>query len=247
MAEDTDYIMPLWLPFAGIIFLILGLIVLMFIGAATGGFDQQPPRFESSDIYQTQGPSEGENVAMGLGALIFFIFVIVGTIIHIYAIYKWIDRRNWHFKRVRMLYRNLISYLEEKGSTKTGTMKSKVDEMELEEDDKNAVIWIVLYILIPILILYIWYFLGRDFRRHSTREQMLIRDLSENLSDLGYSANLTSEMEIPDRNFVIYLVLTIITLGLFGIYWVYVITKDPNEHFKQHRIVERKILDTLKS
>ena len=55
------------------------------------------------------------------------------------------------------------------------------------------------------------------------------------------------ETILPDRSFVLYLILTIITLGIFGIYWLYVLLKDPNEHFKHHILVEDRLLGQLES
>jgi len=43
------------------------------------------------------------------------------------------------------------------------------------------------------------------------------------------------------------LMLTIATMGLFGIYWIYILLKDPNEHFKYHIQVEKQLFDTLES
>jgi energy-coupling factor transporter transmembrane protein EcfT len=41
-----------------------------------------------------------------------------------------------------------------------------------------------------------------------------------------------------ERPFVLYAALTIITFGLFGIYWLYTLIDDPNKHFERQHVVE---------
>jgi hypothetical protein len=36
-------------------------------------------------------------------------------------------------------------------------------------------------------------------------------------------------------------------MGLFGVYWIYVLLKDPNEHFKYHIEEESQLLSALES
>lgn len=35
---------------------------------------------------------------------------------------------------------------------------------------------------------------------------------------------------LPDRSMILYVILTIFT-GIFALYWLYVLVKDPNDHF----------------
>ena len=41
-----------------------------------------------------------------------------------------------------------------------------------------------------------------------------------------------------ERSLVLYAVLTVVTFGLFGIYWLYILIDDPNKHFERQRVVE---------
>ncbi|MEM1713372.1 MAG: DUF4234 domain-containing protein [Desulfurococcaceae archaeon] len=50
---------------------------------------------------------------------------------------------------------------------------------------------------------------------------------------------------VPDRSTLLYLILTIVT-GIFLIYWVYTLTKDPNKHFESHSVLERELVTALK-
>ncbi|RLE61537.1 MAG: hypothetical protein DRN53_05410, partial [Thermoprotei archaeon] len=77
---ETDYIMPIWLPFIPVI---LG--VAMSLIAIVGILTRRPfiPMLAMSSL-----------VLVGL----------VAVIINIYVLYKWIGRRNAHFKRQLMMY-----------------------------------------------------------------------------------------------------------------------------------------------
>jgi len=68
------------------------------------------------------------------------------------------------------------------------------------------------------------------------------------MNKLGINFSVPRRTEaMPDRSSVLYLILTIITAGLFGIYWVYVLLKDPIEHFKYHIQAESQLLSALES
>ena len=86
----------------------------------------------------------------------------------------------------------------------------------------------------------------KDFYRHERREDGFWEDASRALNRLGVNFSVPRRTEtVPDRSFVLYLILSVITVGLFGIYWVYVMLKDPNEHFKYHIHAESQLMSTL--
>ena len=52
---------------------------------------------------------------------------------------------------------------------------------------------------------------------------------------------------IPERNFVTFLILTIVTCGIYGIYWIYTLITDPNNHFDDHAVWESQVQAILQS
>lgn len=52
---------------------------------------------------------------------------------------------------------------------------------------------------------------------------------------------------LKERSVVLYAILTLITFGLFAIYWLYVLLKDPNTHFAAHELTEFAIETAIKS
>ena len=53
------------------------------------------------------------------------------------------------------------------------------------------------------------------------------------------------ERPLKERSTILYVGLTIVTLGIFAIYWLYVLIKDPNAHFEHQRRTEDAILAAL--
>ena len=76
--------------------------------------------------------------------------------------------------------------------------------------------------------------------------KLFLEQLSEVLP-IDETIHLSKIGRFPDRNTIMYFVLTVLTLGLFEIYWLYTLINDPNEHFREHRIIEAKILEALKN
>jgi len=221
-AWATDYVMPLLLPFLGIILLIVSIIPIAAL-SASGAFS-----------------------AVVAAAAVFFVIAVAAIIIDLYVIYKWIKRRNDHFRRSHKLSASIIDYIVAKGANdpEIASMKSMIEEARFRESEKSAALWIVLIIVLPIVILYVMHFLTRDFYEHEQREQIIYKNLAEILKRRGIALQIP-ETRIPDRNTILYIILTIITLGLFSIYWVYAITKDPNEHFGEHKKFEQNLLLAL--
>ncbi len=221
----TDYVMPIWLPFIPVALSIFAVLSIFFFVFTTPHYSYEYPMY---------------------GALTFsFILGITATAINVYVVYKWVWRRNEHFKRQRLLFTSVKDYLKSKGF-EVGRLESICMEMEVEEGEKNAVLW-ALAQFIPyiggILLIYVYHFLNKDFYRHEKREDFFLSTLSSLIPNFNY----VRYSEIPDRSTILYLILSIVTFGIFTLYWVYTLTKDPNEHFFEHRRWEDRLVEVLKT
>jgi hypothetical protein len=227
-AEITDYIMPLWLPYFGAILAVIGFVALIPI--------------------MLKGGEESVSVDVVTGVAVFILLLaVVGTIVQLYVIYKWIARRNDHFGRSQRLRSLIVEYLRVKGlqDPEISNMRNILEEARFKEQRRGAVLWLLLYLIIGFIAwAYIMHFLTRDFAEHEHREHMFYQNLADILARRNIALVLP-ERRIPDRNTILYVILTIITLGLFGLYWIYVVTKDPNEHFLEHRRFEPQLVDAL--
>ncbi len=183
------------------------------------------------------------------------LLLLLGFIVSIILRYKLVKRRNTHFKRQVFLFEDTVAAVKAIAAKKgvdvevgLASCERTVREAKAEETEKSAALWAILSAFIFLAEWYINYFLMKDFYKHERREDGFWEDLSKTLDKCGITFSMPRRTEAtPNRSFVLYLIITIITLGLFGIYWLYVLLKDPNEHFKHHMQIEDQLLGTLES
>jgi len=174
-------------------------------------------------------------------------------ILNIYALYKLIKRRNDHFHRQNLLTEDLLKFIntsaEAKGvKVELSPLERTLREGSYEEREKSAALWAILTLVTVLAGIYVYYFLMRDFHNHERREDSVWESISNYLSHIGVTFTLPVPLRrnfVPKRSFAIYIVLTIVTLGLFGLYWLYTLIKDPNEHFREHTIIESHLKNAL--
>lgn len=98
-----------------------------------------------------------------------------------------------------------------------------------------------------VLMIYMFYWLGKDFKQHDTRLDMMISNGRSALWKLGFPPPATYDYGhagLPDRSFVVYLIVTVF-FSPFVYYWWYTLIKDPNEHFRAQWKFEDELLATI--
>ncbi len=191
----------------------------------------------------------------GTTVLVFTVLILALAVAFLYVIYLLIRRRNQHFARQQRFFADLQVALREAASRKganveayLGSMEATSRQAQIEETEKSAVLWVIL-LIVPfvdvIAGLYILYFLTGDFFRHERREDGMLADASRALSALGTNFTFNRYNGIPSRSFVLYLILSIVTFGLFEFYWEYVLIQDPNNHFNNHIQFEDALLQSM--
>jgi len=96
-----------------------------------------------------------------------------------------------------------------------------------------------------ILQLVMFRFLGNTMFDHAMRWNTFAIAARTALSKLGFPAGKPFKIHsLPDRSFILYLVLTIFT-GIFVYYWIYALVKDPNEHFTYQWEFEDNLLSAI--
>ncbi len=183
--------------------------------------------------------------------LSWFTSIFVGLIVP----YFLVNRRKTHLNRQKLLCENLIAGIDSVAQKKEmdiqdnlWSLQKNVEETNSDKTDKNPILWAVLSAFIPILVLYVSYFLISDFYKHEQLENSFWEQCSNTSNQLGISFSVPQRTNpIPNRSFVLYMILTIVTMGLFGAYWLYVLLKDPNQHFDYHKQVETQLLTAIDS
>jgi len=178
---------------------------------------------------------------------------ILSFVIFVYLLYRLIERRTRHFVREQEFMQDVLAALHSISSSRgvdatyyLAYAEQALSNMRVEEDRKSPAVWSILCIIVPLVSLYVYYFLMRDFYRHERREDEILQGINGALSYCGLNPITVRRAEpIPKRSFILYLILSILTGGIFAIYWLYVLIKDPNNHFTYHEQFENELLNTL--
>ena len=88
----------------------------------------------------------------------------------------------------------------------------------------------------------------RTIYTHDLRWTAFVNSLRPSMRLVGKEMTFPQlSSPLKERSVVLYAVLTLITFGIFAIYWLYVLLKDPNRHFAGHGVIEYAIETAIKS
>ncbi len=134
--------------------------------------------------------------------------------------YRMIDSRNKHFRREAELEAKVADYLRKQGKEVSAVAFPTY---------MNAKAWAASIILIiPAFI--IDYYLSKDLREHETHQDTFLA--------AAFPERMFMPQTIPIKK---YALITIVTLGVGGIYWLYKIVNNYNAHFKAQWKLEKEI------
>ena len=171
--------------------------------------------------------------------LAFLLGILTLGLYSYYVIWQLVSRRDRHFRRIARLAEDATVYLRaraEAAGTDIGERLVRLEAAQrpLRESaaERGALIWTILcFVSQGVGSFVLWYVLMADFRQHEQQEEQLVSVTNEALVALGENPGLVSHPQVPERSYWLYLFLTIITLGLFSVYWYYCLIEDPNRHF----------------
>ena len=135
--------------------------------------------------------------------------------------YRIVDNRNRHFRREAELESKVAAFLREHGK-----------EQHLDPEapkERNAKAWAASIILvIPVFALL--YKLSRDLREHEKHQDAFL--------SAAFPERMFMPQTIPIKK---YALMTIVTVGVGGIYWLYKLTNNYNSHFQAQWKIEQEI------
>jgi type III secretory pathway component EscS len=183
----------------------------------------------------------------GFAIVSFYIILAFGA----FAIYYMIERRNGHFRRQQRLFSTLQKYLSSKtsvaGNENAFRLWQSSEESILEELDRPAGLWSVLYLFVtPVVGLIVAFNLTQDLRRHEELQANYQTTLLGALNEAGIVTSTLPSSRPHKRDPLLFIILTAITGGLFWIYWFYTLLKDYNQHFRDQALYEDQILALLR-
>jgi hypothetical protein len=139
--------------------------------------------------------------------------------------YRLIDSRNQHFRRESDLEKQIAAFLKKQGK-ELPTTSDSFNEM-------NAKAWTATIILvIPAFI--ITYLLSRDLSMHEKHQDMILTSV--------FPERMFMPQTIPIKKYVL---ITIVTLGVGIVYWLYKVVNMYNVHFKAQREIEKEIVKLM--
>jgi hypothetical protein len=135
--------------------------------------------------------------------------------------HRLINGRNNHFRREAESEEQIAAFLKELGK-EPPAMPDRLREM-------NANAWTAAILLVvPVFI--ITYLLSKDLAVHERKQDQFLAS--------AFPERMFMPQTIPIKT---YALITILTLGVGGIYWLYKVVNLYNAHFKAHLQVEKEI------
>jgi hypothetical protein len=135
--------------------------------------------------------------------------------------YRLIENRNKHFRREADLERQIVAFLKKQGKEPPAPTEG-FREM-------NAKAWAAAIILvIPAFV--ITYLLSRDLGKHEKRQDAFLAN--------AFPERMFMPQTVPIQKYVL---ITIITLGVGIVYWLYKVVNLYNAHFRAQREIEKEI------
>jgi hypothetical protein len=134
--------------------------------------------------------------------------------------YRLVDGRNKHFHHEAELENQVAAYLKNQGKEPPA-----INEHFRE---RNAKAWAVSIVLV-IPVFFILYLLSRDLLVHERNQDRFLAS--------AFPERMFMTQTIPIKTYVL---ITIVTLGVGGVYWLYKVVNLYNAHFKAQLQVEKE-------
>ena len=181
--------------------------------------------------------------------------IITCGIYGLYIFYKLMERRDTHLARFANVAYSSTGLLREKARAagREADIAPELQQLDMiqaqmneQGKERGAVLWLVLGILTGIGILIGYYFIMDDMLRHDQLEAQYFTLMSQAMLKVGISQQASQAMpNIPERNYVAYLLLSLVTCGIYYFYWEYALIGDGNIHVESQVQWEDYIYSSL--
>ena len=181
-----------------------------------------------------------------LGVFIILAAIVIALLTYVF--HRWIEYRNRHFTRSRKLYQTLYEYLIERypeDEAKLERYRASVETyVNWKRGSMSSLFWGFISLIFGLYMILLS-MLGMEHYTHTRYEGSILRNLNEYfIYKTGDGLPIPNEQEYRDP--LVHSLITIITFGVFGIYWAYVISSDQMEHYKSHKEFEERLLSKLR-
>jgi hypothetical protein len=175
----------------------------------------------------------------------------------IYATYKLVERRSLHAQR-RLAFQSYFWHALNARAEAAGQREQVAEgldnlsriyqQMEAYEraNKREPVLWMLLRLVFTFIGAYINHFLNKDLLFYEEWESSYAANAEWVMQRLGYSVNIPRRATpVRNRSTGLYVLFSIITGGLFTIYWRYTVMADGNGHFDDDARVEDALLQSM--
>jgi hypothetical protein len=133
--------------------------------------------------------------------------------------YRLIEGRNKHFRREAELEKQVAAFLKRQGKEPTASERLGV---------MNAKAWTASIVLV-VPVFAVLYLLSKDLAMHEKHQDAYLA--------AAFPERMFMPQTIPIKT---YALITIVTLGVGAVYWLYKVVNLYNAHFKAHLQVEKE-------
>ncbi len=163
-----------------------------------------------------------------------------------YVVYMLANRRNTHFAREQALFGGVLAILrarvhpEDTNAQVSLASTHRYHAWLAESSGEKSAILQALLALIPYLgwvcLVLELLLLSDDWKDHEIREDLMVQELNRTLGIMGFTPVPTRLRPslVRHRSTALLFVLSILTVGLVEIVWLYSSIGDPREHFEFH-------------
>jgi hypothetical protein len=174
-----------------------------------------------------------------------------------YGTFKLVERRTEHAKRrlafMSYLWHALNARAEAAGRREEvaegldnlSRIYQQIETFE-RRNKREPVLWMLLRIFIGFIGGYINHFLNKDLIFFDTWEDSYFSNVEWVMQRLGYPVSIPKRTRpVRNRSTGLYVVFSIVTLGLFSLFWRYSVMTDGNAHFDDDAAAEDAVLRAM--
>ncbi len=172
-----------------------------------------------------------------------------------YFVYSLINRHNKHTAREQELFLEALNRARSRTRQDDvrvllplSSAEGEFSKLVQKSHERSAVLWALLA-FIPyagwIFLVISLYLLSQDLNAHEHVEQSLLEDIDRMLGASGSSGLPPWTAFQYPRNSLGYAVASLLTLGLFSLFWLHEMVRQPQAHFGNHAIFEPSLLQAF--
>ncbi len=180
---------------------------------------------------------------------------LISSIGFSYGIFRVIDTQNNHSGREQALLSEAIGLSRSRAPKDDmrimlplNSAEQDLQQVIAKSRERSGFLWALLAAL-PyvgwIFLIVALVFLTQESTGHLRTEQPLLEDLDRTMRGLGSPGLSLLAQRQTARHAGLFGVVSILTLGLFTLFWMFLLVQDQEAHFSYHAVYEKSLLKAL--